>query len=182
MFIGLVTLSVSNIHFIQNVLFVPSDFKLGSEVLASINALIELAVGERAAGSLSLAIFWALVGMFVYALIWLISNFSTELSNDLAITKYIHPRGVDPSSPLRDFISRTIFRTIVFIVLLFYLNAAARVFLPLFATKFRLVMDDWPQHKHITTALIALAGETLVLHGVTILFRLELLKKRVFGD
>lgn len=179
-FITAVAFALSNVSFIRDVLFAPSDFNLQTAVLGSINDLLQRLVGERIAASLSLAFFWGLVGMLVYVVLWLGQNFSTEFSNDLAMTKYVHPRGADPASPLRNFISLTMFRIVIFIIFVFYINLCIRVLVPLWLTQFRDVIQNWPKSEYFLDAAMAAAGQIVMLHGTVVFARLLFLRKRLF--
>jgi hypothetical protein len=179
LFLSIVTLSLSNSSTLRELFFISPDFDLISAVLQSISDLVQLAVGDQLAAPLSLAIFWALVGMVVYIFIWVGGNFSTELSNDLALTKYIHPRGVDPRSPLRDLISKTIFRFVMVIILIFYTNITTRVLIPLWISRYRIVLEEWPRHLRMRTVIMTLLGQMLTLHLFIVITRLIFLKKRV---
>lgn len=118
--------------------------------------------------------------MLVYVVLWLGQNFSTELSNDLAMTKYVHPRGADPVSPLRNFISLTIFRIVIFIILVFYLNLCVRVLLPLWFTQYRDVIQNWPKSEYFLDAALAAVSQIIMLHGIVVFARLLFLRKRLF--
>lgn len=179
-FITAIAFTVSNVSFIKDVLFAPTEFNLQTAVLGSINDLLQRLVGEHIAASLSLAFFWGLVGMLAYVVLWLGQNFSTELSNDLAMTKYVHPRGADPVSPLRNFISLTIFRIVIFIILVFYLNLCVRVLLPLWLTQYRDVIQNWPKSEYFLDAALAAVSQIIMLHGTVVFARLLFLRKRLF--
>jgi hypothetical protein len=138
------TLAVSNAGFLRSFVFLPESFQLKSAILDSLNNLVTRLVGDQIARSAIVAIFWALVGLVVYLLIWLVLNFSGELGNDLAITKYVHPRNVDTHSPLRDFVSRVSFQFVTLCVFIFYINLVIGTLLPYFGGLFRTAINDWP--------------------------------------
>jgi hypothetical protein len=116
----------------------------------------------------------------VYVLIWLFQNFSTELSNDLAMSKYVVPRGGDPQSPVRDFLQLTAFRVIIVILFIFYINLAVRVFFPHQLQAYRDLLQHWPQTKFLITAAIAAIGQMITMHGFVVFSRLLFLRKRLF--
>lgn len=180
-FIAVMTFALSNLSVFKKSLFLPSHFSPYHDVINSISGLVERVFGERIAGSLSLGIFWGLVGMVVYVLIWLLQNFSTELSNDLAMTKYVVPRGGDPESPLRDFISTTVFRVLTVILLIFYTSLVFKVLLPRQLSAYQGLLLNWPDSHYFIKAFIAIIGQMLTLHGFVVFARLILLRKRIFG-
>ena len=174
------TLTVSNISFFSDFIFLPRDFHIKNQILDSINNLLVQVVGVNVARSAVVAIFWAFVGLLVYAAIWVILNFSDELGNDLAITKYVHPRNVDTQSPLRNFLSRISFQAGMLFVLIFYANMVVSVLLPYCAGLFRTTIRDWPTLQGFQYAILGFVTEMLVLHFLVILIRAFLLRKRVF--
>lgn len=180
-FISAITFAISNLAFFRQSLFLPTQFNLYHDVINSISQLIERAVGERIAGSLSLGIFWGLVGMIVYVVIWLIQNFSTELSNDLAMTKYVYPRGADPESSLRNFISLTVFRLIIFVLFVFYINLVVRVLFLHWLNVYQNLLHHWLQSGYLFRALVALLTQMIILHGFVVFTRLLFLRKRIFS-
>lgn len=178
--ISLLTLALSGLSFIHQILYAQENIDIIDAVLGSISTLVERTIGFTMASSGSVAFFWALVGFVIYIIIWLGINFSTELDNDLAITKYVHPRNVDLHSPLRDLISRTIFRVVVFVVLLFYINLFLAVLLPHFNNIFRSTISAWPHPAVLWRGASGIIEQVIAMHILVTLFRLLLLRKKVF--
>ncbi len=178
---SLLTVATHNTTFFRNVIFLPQNFQLKSAVLNSLSNLLQLLVGDHIARSAVVAIFWALVGLFVYILIWLTMNFSSELSNDLALTKWVHPRNIDTRSPLRNFLSRVSFQLVVLFFLIFYLNLIVGSLLPYIGGMFHIAIRDWPRPQAIKYALVGVVIEMVVLHVFVVLVRTVTLRKRVFG-
>lgn len=179
-FIALLTLLVSNADIVKNLLFVTEDFNPIRSSIATIDMLLQNLVGEKVAGSLSLAIFWGIVGLFVNLLWWLGSNFSTELSNDLVFSKYVHPEHSDPRAQLKDFIQRTFIRTSVFIVVVLFINFFVSQGLPRLSTRFADIIKNWQNYKDILGILYTIVLEVFMLHIFVVLTRFLLLRKRVF--
>lgn len=180
LFVAISTLFISNVSFVRDFIFAPSDFSLWTVILDSINSLLDRFVGEGTARTVVVIVFWALVGLLVYAVIWVLSNFSDELGNDLALTKYVHPRNVDTSSPLRDFISRTLFRIAIFVLLVFYAVIFWQALLPFCMDQFRQALGAWPTLESFKAALIGVAVQVITLHVFIVFARLLFLKKRIF--
>lgn len=177
----LTTIALTNTSFIQDYFLVPDDFSLRTAVLGSFENMLTELVGARAAATLVTAIFWALVGVLIYLLLWLMGNFSTELTNDLAVTKYIHPRGSDTYSPLKALMFRIIYHSLLIILLLFYLSFLVQTLLPFLSSRYEGVTKFWGQ----TDAMLGLfwAGlcQFVAMHIMIIIIRLLLFRKRVFG-
>lgn len=180
-FICLFTIFISNLGVVREILYASGDFnpvRAGIDILTN---LLEHFVGERVAGSLSLAIFWGLVGLFVNAVWWVASNFSTELNNDLVFSNYVHPRNYDPKSQLHEFITRTIFRSAVALLFLFYINYALRSVLPHLTTHYHDVLSNWSVTRDIGGLLSSIGAQILMMHAFIVLTRLLLLKKQIFS-
>ncbi len=179
-FITGLTIVLSSLDQVKSALFVTGDLnpiRLGIE---SIDILLQNFVGERVAGSLSLAIFWGSVGLIVNLIWWLGSNFSTELSNDLVFSKYVHPKDTDPKSQLYAFIERTVLRTIIAIIGILFLNFFIQQGLPHTTTNYARVISEWNREKLFGLAIVTILLEILMLHFFVILARLILLKKQIF--
>lgn len=178
--LAFMTLAFSNVTTIHEFLLIPEDFSLKRAVLGSIEDLLAQFLGRQVAATLITAIFWALVGMLVYAFLWLFSNFSTELSNDLAITRFMHPQGSDTTILLRQFMLRFIFQMAIGVLLVFYINLLVQVLLPIWVTKFSSVAEAWPNIENVKGATWAIASQVLSLHIFTVFVRLLCFRKRVF--
>lgn len=179
LFVVLLTLFFSSQEFIKQSLFVSGDFNPIQAGIDSIDVLLQNIVGEQIAGSLSLAIFWGLVGVAVNMFWWLGSNFSSELSNDLVFSKYVHPKDSDPRSPLREFIEKTIFRTAAAIIALIYSNLFISDLLPRITTRMSYFIENWSISKEWLSLLLAIVSQLILLHIFTILVKLVLLKKDI---
>ena len=179
--IALLTMLLSNIGLLQDMFLMPKNSSISTAVLSSSENLLAGLVGPQAAATLITAIFWGAIGMGVYVFIWLFKNFSTELSNDLSISRYIHPRGSDTYLPLKSLFLRLVFQFFIGFLAFLYISATIKIILPLITSKYQAVAGNWTDPKLTIEATSALIMEILVLHVFTILLRLLLLKKRVFG-
>jgi hypothetical protein len=180
-FLSAATIVASNLVSLKAFLYVGNDFNPISSAIDSINQLLTHFVGERVAGSLSLAIFWGLVGVGINIIWIVIANFSTELNNDLVFSSYVHPSMADPKEPLREFTRKFLFRFGVTLVFLFYINFVIRAILPSIANKYVYLLKHWADHPQYGSLILALLSEIIVLHGFVVLTRLLLLRKQVFS-
>lgn len=176
-----VTLAVSNSVVFRDMIFVPQDFQVKTAALDSLSTLIESVFGDQIARSGVVAIFWAIVGLLVYILIWLGLNFSNELGNDLAVTKYVHPRNIDTHSPLRDLISKILFQFVALFVLIFYINLMVGTLLPYIGGMFKTTIQQWPSKISTKYAIFGFVAEIVALHAFVVLVRALTLRKRIFG-
>lgn len=180
-FITGATLILSGVDRLKDLLFVSGDFNPIRLAISGIDSLLQQVVGEKIAGSLSLAVFWALIGILVNLLWWLGSNVTTEINNDLAFSKYVHPQGVDPDSQIRDFMKRAALRTSVAVVGLLYFNYFVSTGLPQINSNFSTVIKNWSTTKDIQLLLTSILLEILLLHIFVVLSRVMLLRKRIFA-
>ena len=180
-FITGITMILSGVNRLKDLLFVSGDFNPIRIAVAAIDSVLTKIVGERVAASLSLAIFWAMIGVIVNILWWLGSNVTTEISNDLAFSKYVHPKGVDPQSQLREFLKKAALRTTVAIVGLLYFNYFISTGLPHINQNFSNVFSNWSNNKDFKTLALTILTELLLLHIFVVLSRIVLLRKRIFS-
>lgn len=180
LFITFFTVVLSSQDFVNNLLFATGDFNPIREGIGSIDRLLERIVGEKVAGSLSLGIFWGLVGLIVNLLWWLGSNFSTELNNDLVFSKYVHPKDADPKSHLREFVEKAIIRTIVAVIGIVYINFVLSQWLPRITQRYNDVLNDFSIAKDWKLLIITIGAQVLMLHIFVVLTRIILLRKQVF--
>lgn len=180
LFIAILTLILSSQDIIRQNFLISGDFNPIHTAVNSIDLLLQRFVGEKVAGSLSLAIFWGLVGLAVNVLWWVGSNFSSELTNDLVFSKYVHPKDADPKSPLREFVEKTVFRTAAAVLAIVYTNLYLSDLLPRITTRMGFFIEDWSNNKHWGSLLLALFSQMFLLHIFTVLFKLILLKKQIF--
>lgn len=181
-FISVVTLAISDLNFVKDFLFVSGDFNPFSLAINSISDLLTKVIGEKVAGSLSLAIFWGIIGLFINVVWWIFSNFSTELNNDLVFSGYMHPRGADPHSPLREFASKAAIRLSTTVVIIFYANYFFRQALPLIITRYRESINMWDMEHHYVSIISTLLFQILLLHVFVVLMRLLFLRKQIFSS
>ena len=178
---AVITMLLCNVDAVQKFFMVTQDIDLRLAVLGSIESLLAGLIGRSAAAALITGVFWGLVGMLVYVLLWLAINFSTELTNDLSITRYVHPKGSSTLSPLMHLLLRVLFQLLVATILFFYVNFLIRGLTPLLTSSYARTFDGWPSVPNIFGSLVAIFGQMAAMHGATVLIRLVVLRKRVFG-
>ena len=181
LFITGATLILSGVDRLKDLLFVSGDFNPIRLGISGIDLLLTRLVGEKLAGTLSLAIFWALVGVVVNLIWWAGSNVTTEINEDLEFSKYVHPSGVDPQSQIQDYSKKIALRTAVAVIGLLYFNFFISAGLPYVNQRYSKVINSWSTNKDFKTLLIAITIEILLLHVFVVLTRVMLLRKRVFS-
>ena len=180
-FITGATLILSGVDRLKDLLFVSGDFNPIRLGISGIDLLLTRLVGEKIAGTLSLAIFWALVGVVVNLIWWAGSNVTTEINEDLEFSKYVHPSGVDPQSQIQDYSKKIALRTAVAVIGLLYFNFFISAGLPYVNQRYSKVINSWSTNKDFKTLIIAITIEILLLHVFVVLTRVMLLRKRVFS-
>lgn len=181
LFICGATVLVSNLISVRSFLYVDSDFNPIASAIDSINQVMSHIVGENIAGSLSLAIFWGMIGVIINIIWVVIANFSTELNNDLVFSSYVHPRTTDPKAPLRQSAERFAFRFGATMFFLFYCNFVFRSIMPAIANKYAYIIQHWSEELLLGSLVFTILAEVIVLHGFVILTRLILQRKQVFS-
>ena len=180
-FITGATMILSGVNRLKDLLNFSEDFNPIRLAVSGIDSALTSIVGEKVAASLSLAVFWALIGILVNLLWWIGSNVTTEINNDLAFSKYVHPTGVDPQSQLRDFLKKAALRTTVAVIGLLYFNYFISTALPHVNSNFNKVFTNWSNEKDIKTLIVTILTELLLLHIFVVLSRIMLLRKRIFS-
>ncbi|MEI6481189.1 MAG: hypothetical protein WCO19_02690 [Candidatus Saccharibacteria bacterium] len=181
-FLTFATFVLSSLDLVKSALSVTGDFNPIRSGIGVVDSLLQHFVGEKVAGSLSLAIFWGLIGLLVNVIWWLGSNFSTELNNDLVFSKYVHPKDTDPREQLRVFAIRTVIRTIVAISGILYVNFFLSDGLPRLTTRYAAVIGSWSKSQQYLLASTTILYQILMLHIFIVLIRLILLRKKAFDS
>lgn len=175
------TLFLSSQQFIDDVLFATGDFNPIRAGIDLVDFGLRKLIGEQLAASLSLAVFWGLVGIIVNILWWMGSNFSTELTNNLLYSRYVHPKDVSPRAQLDDFIKRTAVRTVAAVSGLLYFNYFISSALPTITERYASILHTWQASADWVALLGYVLQQVIMLHLVVILTRFVLLRSRVFG-
>ena len=181
MLLTALTFFLSSQSFIDQILFATGDFNPIRAGIGGVDLVLQRIIGEKLAGSLSLAVFWASVGLIVNLFWWIGSNFSTELNNNLLYSRYVHPKDVSPRAQLEDFIKRTVVRTVVAIIGLIYFNYVLSTGLKVIANRFSSVTELWSVQQDWGLVISTVLIEMLMLHLVVVITRLVLLRSKVFA-
>jgi ABC-type antimicrobial peptide transport system permease subunit len=176
--VSALTLILQNVQVLKDYLAVPGQLHFGSSILDALNQWLNKLVGENIANTVSLSLFWVVVGIGIYFLIEGIIVIFNELGEDMRERTYIWPKGADKNTDLRLFARRSVFRVTIGIILIIYLSNVVGFFLSDSKS------GDFAQWLHDNPYLglaVLFFGECLALHGITVLLRFLLLKRRVFN-
>ncbi len=179
--ITLLTVVIINTDFIRHYLLIPANFSLQTALLGSIEKSLARLVGDQMSATIITTAFWALIGIIVYVILKLFGNFSSELGNDLVITRYMHPRGADTYSPLKSFVLRILFHVFMAVLFVLYINFFIGQMVPFFSTTLATLPSRWSDSSYLFTLGKVALIELVALHVFVILSRLLVLRKRVFG-
>ncbi|MCA9329720.1 hypothetical protein KDA11_03680 [Candidatus Saccharibacteria bacterium] len=174
------TLFLSSQKFVDDLLFASGDFNPIRAGISIVDLGLQRIIGEKLAGSLSLAVFWGIIGIVVNTIWWAGSNFSAELNNNLLYSKYVHPQSVSPRAQLQDFIKRTSIRTIAAISGLLYFNFVISTGIPDITNKLASIIHFWETSSDVTSLIGYVLIEVIMLHFVVVLSRFVLLRSRIF--
>jgi hypothetical protein len=128
--ISALTLILQNVQVLRDYLAVPGKLHFGSSILGALNRWLDKLVGENIANTISLSLFWVVVGIGIYFLIEGLIVIFNELGEDIRERTYIWPKGADKNTDLRHFARRSIFRMTVAVILIIYLIKVVGFFLP----------------------------------------------------
>ncbi len=175
-------LAISNLGSLRDLFYLPPDFDLYQIVTNFITDTLTGWFGEQSAATLMTGLFWALLGGLIYIVIWIGLNFTIELQNDLVVTRYRHPKGVDTLSPLKHFVLLSIYRSFVGVITIMYVAWLLWQQLPPWLNELGLLTTYWKTPDYMLRFATGILGHMLALHVLVILVRLLLLRKRVLDD
>ncbi|HEX8227293.1 MAG TPA: hypothetical protein VF572_05490 [Candidatus Saccharimonadales bacterium] len=174
-FLTALAMILNQIDSIKEYLQIPSNLELFRVLAGWADTLLKSTIGESKTDVLVVGFFWALVGIIVYMFLRALARFIIELDDDIAVRKYVWPKGADRSRPLRNWAQRAAFRLVATIVLALVLAG------PLAAVIRGPVFVDFVGPSVILQNVIWFFAGLLVWHIVTILIRLMALRARLFG-
>jgi len=178
----LLTVIVRSAKSLQQYLYIPNGLNVKGGVLNFLNNSITSLFGIQRANVVVLSIFWGMVGIIVYVLLAGLMAVFAGFDKDLEERKYIvfAHKNYDHNEPLKRDIRRIGFRFAIGICLLYYVTHVLAYFLN---TKFAGMNQGnltFSIYKVRSLAVLFLA-ECLALHGVVILLRLLILRRRIFN-
>jgi hypothetical protein len=177
---AVICLVLSNYRAIQRTFHISSD--LPSQVLQYnlriISDVLTNIFGKSTADTIQLGIFWAIIGWGVYILIFEIQVLMSNFGHSLAETTYVRPKYSNRFQAIQEFFIKFLARIVILVVLVVYLET-------LLGYLFKNILGRHSAQNDLPTPPLTyflLFGALLLLfHGLTILLRLLLLKKRLLG-
>jgi hypothetical protein len=144
--------------------------------------LIDIGHGIRdftslpAVGTITVYIFWAVIGVIVYLLANRVVSDEQEMAGAYSLKNYIWPSTADASQPFKDLVEKLIIRF------------AVAIFIIVYIIKLIPIIDGWWQREHqdlvltsrsLEINLLLLLFEALFMHGLVVLLRLFFGRKRL---
>lgn len=173
-FLAGLTIILNQFEAIQHFLQIPHNVELGRIFALWLDQFLSGAIGESRTQTLVVGLFWAVVGLVVYAFLRGLARLAVELDDDLSIQGYVWPKGTDRFLPLKLFLEQAAFRLVAIVgfVLLVFGPVAALLRGPVF-------VDFLGPDKTIQFIVWFVAG-MLTWHALVILARLLVLRARLF--
>jgi hypothetical protein len=179
--LSIVLLLLQQIPNFQPYLELPSNWHVGSIILVVLNDFLLKLFGTSKLDTIVLSIFWMVVGLVVYLFLKSAIAFCVEMAQDIDETKnFVHPQQPNEASEFKQLITRGFFRLFVLIIAVFYFIWMVEFFahgkaanVPIFGQWF----ESFPLFRDISIFIV----QCFALYVFTILLRLVLIRKRLFG-
>jgi hypothetical protein len=170
------TIVVHQFANIREALGIPHGIDLQGLVGNGLNTAALHIFGADHTNTAVVALFWAVVGVFVYMLVLGITGALRELGTGLEEQTYLWPKGVNPHAPLKGFAERVGVHVLAFIILLLY------IFLPLaIVLHGPLLLGSWLAGNSVLLHIVWFVLGTITWHGLTVVLRLLFLRERLLG-
>jgi len=170
-----VTIIIHQFASIRQSLGIPGGIDIQHLISSWLNSFVTHVFGESHTNTAVVALFWAIVGVFVYVLVLGIMGALRELGSDIEERTYLWPEEANPHSPLVGFFERAGVHFAAFVILVLY------IFYPLaIVLRSPAFINGAAQVSFLTYLLWFLIG-TVVWHGLVVVLRFMLLRIRIFG-
>jgi hypothetical protein len=171
-----VTIIIHQFASIRQALGIPGGIDLQRMVSGSLDTFATHIFGQSRTNTVVVALFWAIVGVFVYVLVLGISGAMREFGSDIKERSYLWPREANPHKPLKGLIERVGVHMLAIVILALY------VFLPLAVVLHGplLLGSSLAQTSGLLYATWFVLG-TITWHGLTVVLRLLFLRDRLLG-
>lgn len=173
-------LVLMNLNSLQGIFYTPEELSIQSDFWRSVNEMVGNALGLNSTNTVFYYAFWITVGLLVYGLIRFAMSKLGELSDDLNLRHYIWPNQRLRNRPLQQFVEVGLFRIAVFIAAFMYLKAAFGFMLRPIGQIW--ADNGWLANRNFLKYTFVFLVQVLLLHGLVVLLRLLLLRKRLIGQ
>jgi len=152
-----------------------------SEIVSQQVEGVDNLLGSDQLGSLTVFLFWALIGFIVFLLITYAITTLQELEEEVKLTHNTSADEQHRFNPLKVSLEHGVFRVGVIVLAVMYTTLLARYVVPVFLATFKvgiLELSTWSGWSYLLTSVL---GVAICLHLYTILARLFMLRYRVLG-
>lgn len=178
--LSLLILLSQNFSSLQQFFYSPQELQFQQDFWRSINERVGRVINFPGSSDFALYIFWAVVGLVVYACLHFVVSKLNELVDDINLRTYLWPNNRLRNRPVQEFFEVGVFKAVVFIVTLFYFKFIASFLL----RPIDYIWQDnaWlSQHTVVKYSLVFVLSVVL-LHGLTVLLRILMLRRRLFSS
>jgi hypothetical protein len=173
-FFAVLTIFLNQFEVIQQYLQVPLNIHLGRTIASWLDHLLTATIGETQTDTLVVGLFWALVGLAVYAFLRGIARFINELGEGMEVRGFLWPKGVSRNKAIFEVIERAVFRLVALVAFLWLL------FSPLALLLSGPVFVDFIGSSRPMQLIVWFAFLWLTLHLAVVAARLVMLRQRIF--
>ncbi len=172
----LLTIVIHQFSSIRHSLGIPGGIDIQHLLSSWLNSFVTHVFGQTHTNTAVVALFWAIVGVFVYVLVLGVMGSLRELGSDIEERTYLWPQGANPHSPLVGFFERAGVHVVALVILALYIFYPLAIVLhsPSF-------ISGATAHSSLIVDVIWFVVGTIVWHGLVVVLRLLFLRNRIFG-
>lgn len=182
--ISFVLLAVGTLTALNNWLGISSDL---ANTQTAINQVLQNFLqtidGQTFTPTLVVMVFWGGVGSIVYILLWFVLNIYVSFHNDVVVAaSFIKPSYYPSSNSWLEIMERSLLRAAAAFAIIGFTAVMIMMLIPVWALLFSAAVHEWRNIQALVGGLMAVIGLVLSMHIYVILFRLLLLRVRIFGS
>jgi hypothetical protein len=171
-----VTIIIHQFASIRSTVGIPGGINLQKMASSGLDGIVTLIFGQSHINTAVVALFWAMVGVFVYILVLGITGGLRELSSGIEERTYLWPQGANPHSPLKGFLERFGFHALGLIIVALY------IFLPLaIVLRGPVLPASSLANSQLAMYTVWFVLGTITLHGLTVVLRFLFLRNRLLS-
>jgi hypothetical protein len=171
--------NLNHITWIYGVILV--DVDILKNYLTPETNFINKVLGNGIIGDTALLAFWGSIGYLIYILLTSLVRNLKEIGSDVNLVDYLIPIRKDRRLHVLDLVEKRAFRLAVVILTIFYVD---KLVFPLVFAKYTSwsIFSSLPFKGSLYTSVIGFVLMAVVFHGLVVLVRLMLLRKRAFAS
>jgi hypothetical protein len=170
-----VTIIIHQFASIRTALGIPGGIDLQTMINHGLDTLVTRLFGQSHTNTAVVALFWGLVGIFVYILVLGITGALRELGSGIQERSYLWPQGANPHSPLKGFVERFGFHFLGLFILALY------VFVPLAIVLHGPLLGSSLGQSRLLLYTVWFVLGAITWHGLTVVLRFLFLRVRLLS-